>query len=230
MIDLERAFGAAALWLAPATVLIALGVGTAVGLGPAFLVLAGGILLGAVMLLWSSLGRLTGESPLTLDEAIGLAAPSAEEERKRAVVRALKDLDYERSVGKISEEDYADLSARYRADAKALLKSLDAGLAPLRKKAEKRLVDRLKAEGVAVEPRGAGPGADTEGARVEPVSAEPTPKEPPRTVEKSGRAAAEVPATTADLSEPCPKCGTTNDADASFCKRCGGKLVTGGAS
>src|SRR5689334_2162947 len=110
MIDFERLLGNATLWVAPVTVVGALAIGVAVGLGPAFLVLAGGVLLGAVMLLWSSLGRLTGETPLTFDEAIGLAAPSAEEERKRSVVRALKDLDYERSVGKISEEDYADLS------------------------------------------------------------------------------------------------------------------------
>src|SRR6185295_17709440 len=131
-------------WVAPATIAGAVAAGLGVGLGPAFLVLAGGVLLRAVMLLWSSLGRLTGESPLTLDEAIGLAAPSAEEERKRAVVRALKDLDYERSVGKISEEDYAELSVRYRTEAKELLRSLDSGLAPLRKSAEKKLVARLK--------------------------------------------------------------------------------------
>src|ERR1041385_7099241 len=153
MIEIERVSGIAALWIAPATVIGAIGVGLSVGLGPALLVLAGGTLLGAVTLLWSSLGRLTGESPLSLDEAIGLAAPSAEEERKRSVVRALKDLDYERSVGKISEEDYADLSARYRSEAKDLLRSLDSGLAPLRKSAEKKLVARLKAEGIAVEPR-----------------------------------------------------------------------------
>src|SRR6185436_4555638 len=159
MTDLERLFGGAALWVAPATVIAAVGVGLGIGLGPAFLVLAGGMLLGAVMLLWSSLGRLTGESPLTLDEAIGLAAPSAEEERKRAVVRALKDLDYERSVGKISEDDYAELAARYRTEAKALLRTLDTGLAPLRKTAEKKLVARLKAEGISVEPRGAAPNA-----------------------------------------------------------------------
>lgn len=225
MTDLERVFGVAALWIAPATVIFAVAIGLSVGLGPAFLVLAGGMLLGAVMLLWSSLGRLTGESPLTLDEAMGLAAPSAEEERKRAVVRALKDLDYERSVGKISEEDYADLSARYRAEAKELLKSLDSGLAPLRKSAEKKLVARLKSEGIAVVPRGTTPTADgaheggasspqpeqTDGERV----AEPTRTDDPTKDESSG---------------PCPKCGTTNDTDASFCKRCGARLSAEGVS
>jgi hypothetical protein len=237
MTDLERLFGAAALWVAPATVVGAVAVGLSIGLGPAFLVLAGGMLLGAVMLLWSSLGRLTGESPLTLDEAIGLAAPSAEEERKRAVVRALKDLDYERSVGKISEEDYAELAGRYRAEAKALLRALDTGLAPLRKTAEKRLVARLKAEGIAVEPRGAAPSAEGQAAasdagEPEPAAAStPPPSESAVDSEADGRPAdAAVDAAPAELSRPCAKCGTTNDADASFCKRCGARLSAEGAS
>jgi len=233
MIELERLLGAAALWVPPATVVGSVGVGMTIGLGPAFLVLAGGMLLGAVMLLWSSLGRLTGESPLTLDEAIGLAAPSAEEERKRAVVRALKDLDYERSVGKISEEDYAELAARYRAEAKALLRSLDTGLAPLRKTAEKKLVARLKAEGISVEPRGAA--RQTEGNDDVGESADTGATPPPD--EEAGEDLAVAPKSEvtagdapAELSAPCAKCGTTNDADASFCKRCGARLAAEGAS
>jgi hypothetical protein len=231
MIDLERLLGAAALWVAPATVLGAAGVGMSLGLGPAFLVLAGGMLLGAVLLLWSSLGRLTGESPLTLDEAIGLAAPSVEEERKRAVVRALKDLDFERSVGKISEEDYAELAARYRAEAKALLRSLDAGLAPLRKTAEKKLVARLKAEGISVEPRGAARATEdhdlgeSTGTESAPASDDEPSDEP-----EAARTVEATPEPPAELEGPCAKCGTTNDADASFCKRCGARLAPEAAS
>lgn len=131
---------------AASAVLSTLAVGAVVGLGPGLLVLSGSVLLFAVFLLWSSLERLSGESPLTVEEAIGLGAPTPEEERKRAVLRALKDLEYERSVGKISEEDYAELSARYRAEAKRLLQSLDAELAPLRRKAEERLAKRLSSD------------------------------------------------------------------------------------
>lgn len=235
MPDLERAFGTAALWVAPATVIGAVAVGLGIGLGPAFLVLAGGMLLGAVMLLWSSLGRLTGESPLTLDEAFGLAAPSAEEERKRSVVRALKDLDYERSVGKISEEDYAELAARYRAEAKALLRTLDAGLAPLRKTAEKKLVARLKTEGIAAAPRNAAAtgGAPDPATEAESSTAASTP--PPNEAEGDNAPGAEdanasADAAPAELSAPCAKCGTTNDSDATFCKRCGARLAEGATS
>jgi hypothetical protein len=118
--DPNRLIGESPKWIAPVVVLTALVVGATAGLGPSLLVLAGGVLTGVVLLFWSSLGRLTGESPLSLEEAIGLGAPSPEEERKRSILRALKDLEYERSVGKISEEDFAELSARYRADAKVL--------------------------------------------------------------------------------------------------------------
>src|SRR5690349_23903351 len=141
-----RIIGDPLRWVAPVVVLTALIVGATAGLGPSLLVLAAGMLVGVVLLLWSSVGRLTGESPLTLEEAIGLGAPSPEEERKQSILRALKDLEYERSVGKISEEDFAELSARYRADAKALLKLIDAESAQYRRRAEELLAARLTEE------------------------------------------------------------------------------------
>src|SRR5690349_4078644 len=144
--DLNRLTGDSAKWIAPVVVLTALVVGATSGLGPSLLVLAGGMLTAVVLLFWSSLGRLTGESPLSLEEAVGLGAPSPEEERKRSILRALKDLEYERSVGKISEEDFAELSARYRAEAKALLKLIDAESAPMRRRAEELLAARLTEE------------------------------------------------------------------------------------
>jgi hypothetical protein len=86
---------------------------------------------------------LTGESQLSLEEALGFAAPSAEEEQKRSVLRALKDLEFERGVGKISEEDYTELSERYRAEAKRLMRSLDEHSLPEREKVEKLLAARM---------------------------------------------------------------------------------------
>jgi hypothetical protein len=206
--DLNRLIGDSAKWIAPVVVLTALVVGATSGLGPSLLVLAGGMLTGVVLLFWSSLGRLTGESPLSLEEAVGLGAPSPEEERKRSILRALKDLEYERSVGKISDEDFAELSARYRAEAKALLKLIDAEAAPMRKRAEERLAARLLEEKDAAKPRKSKKGKVTKQA--EAAAAE----EP--VAEASAPDASESPARTA-----CPSCSTTNDADAAFCKRCG---------
>src|SRR5215831_17267674 len=135
--------GAVAAVLPVVTVVTAAVVGVALGVELALLVVAGGALAGVIALLWASVQSLTGESPLTLEEALTLGAPSAEEEQKRAVLRALKDLDFERGVGKISEEDYAELSARYRAEAKRLMQILDEGAQPERERAEKALRERM---------------------------------------------------------------------------------------
>ena len=62
-----------------------------------------------IALLWASVRTLAGDAPITLEEAIALASPSTVEEQKRAVLQALKDLEYERSIGKISEPDYEEL-------------------------------------------------------------------------------------------------------------------------
>ncbi|HTQ03362.1 MAG TPA: hypothetical protein VMI54_05880 [Polyangiaceae bacterium] len=125
------------------TIVTALVVGVAVGVEISLLVIAAGALAGVIALLWASVQALTGESPITLEEAMTLGAPSAEEEQKRSVLRALKDLEFERSVGKISEEDYAELSARYRTEAKRLMQLLDAGAEADRERAEKALRERL---------------------------------------------------------------------------------------
>jgi len=117
------------------TILTALGVALLYGVGTAILILAGGVLLGVVAIMWASVRTLSGDAPITLEEAIALGAPSAAEEQKRAVLQALKDLEYERSVGKIAETDYEDLLHRYRAEAKRLLRAVDEDLAPLRAKA-----------------------------------------------------------------------------------------------
>lgn len=114
------------------------------GRGAFFLVTAGCVLLAAVFILWNSIQALTGDAPLTLEEALTLTAPSTEEERKVAVLRALKDLEYERSVGKLSEEDYLDLTRKYRQEAKQLLQTLDETMAPGRERAMALLAARLK--------------------------------------------------------------------------------------
>ena len=116
------------------------------GFGPALIALAAGALLLGIMLLWGSVQSLTGETPLTLEEALTLGAPSAEEEQKRALLRALKDLEYERSVGKITPQDYQELSSRYRAEAIRLMQDLDQSLGPGRERAEKLLRARLARE------------------------------------------------------------------------------------
>jgi hypothetical protein len=138
--------GTARIALPVATVAAAVVSAVTVGLEIALLVVASGALVGVIALLWASVQSLTGESPITLEEALGLGAPSAEEEQKRAVLRALKDLEFERGVGKITEEDYAELSAKYRAEARRLILAVDEAHAKERAEVERLLASRLAEE------------------------------------------------------------------------------------
>jgi len=152
-------------WLAPLGVIVAAIVaGNLLGLGVGLLTVSGGVLGGVIWLMWSSLQGLSGDVPLTLDEALSLGAPSTEEEQKRSVLRALKDLEYERAVGKINDADYAILADHYRGEAKRLLRAVDADLGPERERAEQILADRLAAAGL-----------EPAGAEGEPSASEPSP-------------------------------------------------------
>jgi hypothetical protein len=122
---------------------IVIGTGVVFGVELALLVAAFFALALVVGFVWFSVQSLTGDSPLTLEEALTLGQPSVEEEQKRAVLRALKDLEYERSVGKISDDDYRELSARYREDAKRLIERVDESLTPARERAEKIVAARV---------------------------------------------------------------------------------------
>lgn len=189
--------------IALGAVLVALAIGFVSGIALGVLALAALALTVVVSLLWGSVNSLSGDTPLTLDEAIGFGAPSAEEEQKRSVLRALKDLEFERSVGKISEQDFQEFSARYRAEAKRLIAVLDQELSPAHTLAEQLATQRLAAAGLAAK----------ETAKSEPVAEdEPVDEAPPET------------ATPASAAPTCPSCRTSNDADARFCKRCGANL------
>jgi hypothetical protein len=145
-----------ARWLYPLSVVVLAAVlGHFFGLGLSLLIIAGGTLAGSIWLIWSSLQGLGGDAPITLEEAISLGAPSAEEEQKRAVLRALKDLEYERAVGKISDEDYAGLAEHYRNEAKRLLRAVDRDLSPERERAERILAERLSAQSKAAQSKAA---------------------------------------------------------------------------
>jgi len=131
-------------WALPlASLVAAIAVGIAYGVGTAILILAGGVLLAVIAILWASVRTLAGDAPITLEEALALGAPSAAEEQKRAVLQALKDLEYERSVGKIGERDYEELLQRYRTEAKRLLRAVDEDLAPARARASAYLAEQL---------------------------------------------------------------------------------------
>ena len=132
-----------------AWLLAAIAAGFVWGVQVVLLVLAAGAITLVITMMWSSVQALTGGSPLGFEEALGMGAPSKVEEEKRSVLRALKDLEYERGVGKISPEDYAELLAKYRAEAKRLIQSVDEALGPAREEVERALEQRLERAGLA---------------------------------------------------------------------------------
>jgi LSD1 subclass zinc finger protein len=176
----------------------AVGTGVLTSAGPAILVLAGGALLGTITLLWASLRTLGGDAPLPTDlEALAgrSMAPSDLVSRKGTILRALKDLEHEREIGKLDDADFEEVAARYREEAKGILRALDGEIAPKLAKAEALAFEHLKKKGL-----------------VEGVPAgnpEPEPVEAP-----SGSRRVE-----------CAKCETSNEPDAAFCKKCGGSLA-----
>jgi hypothetical protein len=104
-------------------------------LGAAMLVLAACALLGAIAALWASLQAVSGNAPMTIDEAINLAGAGAADERKREILQTLKDLDLDFGVGKIEQDDYQAIVTRYRSEAKDLLRASDASSTAVRAKA-----------------------------------------------------------------------------------------------
>ncbi len=200
-----------ARWAAPLfTLVAAITAGAFYGVQLVVLTLAAAALLLVIWLLWSSVQALAGESELSFEEAFSLGTRSAEEEQKRAVLRALKDLEYERSVGKIGEDDYHEYAARYRAEAKRLIQVLDENLAEGRKQVEVELARRLAKL----------PGASSEGE----VSA--AGKSSPSASEAAEEAAEGAEKTDKTSSRECSECQANNELDARFCKACGKPFAT----
>ena len=101
---------------------------------------------------------------------------------KTLVLRSIKELEFDRAMGKLSQKDFDEMAGRLRSRALALMKQLDAGTGGYAQTIEKELEARL--------------------------AAMPHPK-----------------SASAEKSTPgCVSCGTANDPDAVFCKRCGARL------
>jgi hypothetical protein len=115
-----------------------------------FLILAGASLVAALAALWSSLRSALGGGPaLSLETARDLPDHAALVEEKNALLRAIKDLEYEREVGKISGADFERLDGAYRDAAKVVLSRLDRDVKPLVAEAEALIAARVAASSTA---------------------------------------------------------------------------------
>jgi hypothetical protein len=154
-------------------------------------------------------------APLTADDA-GLSgqrqserARTALEREKALVLRSIKELEFDRAMGKVSPRDFDEMAARLRGRAMMLIKQADEGGAGYRELIERELSARLAARGrTSVTPA---PPAEVPGATQSDIADAAS--------RPSGSARAD-----ADSGRVCTDCGTGNDVDASFCKRCGTRL------
>lgn len=223
-LDERRVARGVAIGLPLVTVSTALVVGVLIGPAVAILVVAAGTLLGVIALFWASLRVLSGDAALSPElEALDATAHAVDAlaSRKRMLVRALKDLDNERALGKLEDEDHEQLSTAYRAELKVVLKSIDASLAPHRPKAEDAARLYLQKTGLVE----AGDRAAPPPAESAPILDDEVDSEEKLVAAKAAKAkAAASPRVT------CSACATSNDIDASFCKKCGASLATDAAN
>jgi hypothetical protein len=86
---------------------------------------------------------------------VGQRTRAALEREKLFVLRSIKELEFDRAMGKLSENDFQEMSGRLRARAARLIRQLDAG-AGYRAQVERDLVKRLGGTTEVKEPAAAG--------------------------------------------------------------------------
>lgn len=139
-------------------------------------------------------------------EMVGSHTRAALEREKNLLLRSIKELDFDRAMGKVGDGDYEEMVGRLRSRAVRLLQQLDNTGSGYRELIERELAARLVK---------AGSTASYE-SRESPESKESTEsKESMESKESTESIAAGV----------CKSCGTVNDDDARFCKSCGTKLL-----
>ena len=79
---------------------------------------------------------------------VGGRARAAIEREKTLALRAIKDLEFDHAMRKISDEDFAEMGGRLRGRAAGLMRQLDAG-ASYSAQIERELARRLEAAGAA---------------------------------------------------------------------------------
>jgi hypothetical protein len=137
------------------------------------------------------LAPLAAEDVTMFSDPLNERSRAALEREKMLVLRSIKELEFDRAMGKVSPKDFDDMAGRLRSRAIALIRQLDEGGTGYREVIERELASRLAAPRLA---------------NARPAQGAP--------------AASEAPGPAAGACA----CGTVNDSDAAFCKRCGAKL------
>lgn len=131
---------------------------------------------------------------------------AALEREKTLVLRAIKELEFDRAMGKIAQADFDEMGGRLRRRAIGLMQQLDASTG-YREQIEQELASIVTLPDTA-------PGRADSAPGTAPGTANSAPGTAPRTSHPAPRTGPE-----------CPSCGTGNDPDARFCKQCGTSLI-----
>ncbi|MGH9144577.1 MAG: hypothetical protein ACRD2I_25850, partial [Vicinamibacterales bacterium] len=208
-------------------VLAALGCATAVtfmarGQGPTAVILLGVLMGTAALVGYAALRTLR---PLvTADEdrtvMVGQRTRVALEREKLLTLRAIKELEFDRAMGRLSDQDWNEMSGRLRVRAARLMRQLDAG-GGYRDQIEKELAKRIESDARLK------PSRSEEGDTAERDRDRAT-----KSLAENRRASAlaehdNAKASAARRPRECASCETANDSDAKFCKGCGQPLAGG---
>jgi hypothetical protein len=110
-----------------------------------FIALSALALLACISFMWSSLRSLLGgEHELYLEQSGALRRRAELLDEKESLLKSLKDLEFEREVGKLSDEDFKRLDAEFRQRAKGILRTLDEDLREHKQKAHALVQAELK--------------------------------------------------------------------------------------
>lgn len=151
----------------------------------------------------------TGTEAEELEQKAASGRRRKELEREyQTLKRALKELELDRAMGKVSDNDYQELRGRYRERAVRILRQLDQGES-YRVQIDADLKARRDAQGIIA------PAAPT---------AEPEVSAPATATATAPETEAATPPGAASDATQCAACAIRNDSDAVFCKKCGHRL------
>jgi hypothetical protein len=165
---------------------------------------------------WRTLAPFTGGDIRRDRPVIGGRTRAAIEREKTLALRSIKNLEFDRAMGKVSQKDFDEMSARLRSRAARLIGQLDAG-AGYRNEIEKEIARRIGDR--------SGEPAPTSGGGT-PVAASTRACPACRTDNDIDAQFCKHCGTTVAVSaHACPACTKDNDGDARFCKHCGANMA-----
>jgi hypothetical protein len=171
-------------------------------------------------------------APLTVTDAALLRKSRSDrgraalEREKALVLRSIKELEFDRAMGKLSAKDFDEMGGRLRARALMLMKQVDAGGSGYRELIERelnlRLTMRVGTKGlVRLKPDTTDAAAPV---RLKPDTTDGTAGQEPDVTAVAGGGSVPLQPDGEAAQQACASCGTANDDDAAFCKRCGNRL------